>query len=83
MRTGRKPRLWSVPKSIAFLVLFVVVAIAGAILLSAAWFSGRSDAGTVLGLALVILGPIGAIAATVELIRSALGAHRAARFPKT
>jgi len=79
MRTRRNRTLWSVPKSIAFLILFVVISFAGAILVAGAFFRGCDDAGSLLGLALVILGPIGAIAATVELIRAAVSTDGPAR----
>ena len=68
----------SVPMSIAALVLFVVIWLLGMALLVNITFTG-SDGGLAIGLAFVVGGTIGAIAAIVELIRSAIGADRSTR----
>lgn len=57
--------------AIATFVLFVAISFLGGVLLVAGIFRGP-DGGSLIGLTCIVLGPVGAIAATVELIRSAI-----------
>lgn len=64
--------------AIAALVSFLAVWVLGIVLLVTGIFRGP-DGGSLIGLAFVVGGSIGAIAAAVELIRSAVNADRPTR----